>query len=254
MPAPRVAYLDLDGTVTRDGSLFHGEDGVTLDAARALARLIDAGVELVPASGRNVRQLRETARILGARTFIAELGSAVAYDGGKRVVQSLPGAPDAKGLRAEIGEALLDAFPSLEWHTPWSEMRDFTLLLRGRGVDAGKVREWLKGKDTSVPLACIDNGEIAEDGTHAFHVLPQGVDKAAGIAADRRERGLDRDACVSFGDSWGDVEMAREVTRHYWVGGTRFAKGDDVPGNVTLTRRAYGNGLLEAVDALLGPA
>lgn len=247
----RVAYLDLDGTLTRDGSVFHGEGGVTLDGALALARLHDAGVEIVPCSGRTVAQLSEVARLLGSRTFIAELGSVVAYDGGRRTVPSLPGAPDADALsRTGVAEAVMREF-GLEWHDPWHLRRSFTLLMRGK-ADAAEVRAFLHERYPQLSLTFLDNGRIMEDGTHAYHLLPAGVDKGAAIARDREERGLPREACVSFGDSESDLAMAPHVVRHYWIGGPETLPSGATR-NVTRSRSRFGEGLLESVSDALEP-
>lgn len=247
---PRVAFLDLDGTVTRDGSLFRGETAVTLDAALAIARLHEKQVEIVPCSGRTVGELRPTARLLGAKAFIAEMGSAIALEGGSSVLRVMPDAPDANALRETgVAEALFKQFP-LEWHTPWSETREHTLLFRGR-VDLVPVRAFLAEFFPRMDLDVIDNGEIDDEGTRAYHVVPRGIGKRAAAQRFLDVRRVPRDLAVSFGDSTGDLEMAEAVARHYWVGG-RAVEG--LAENVRVVPRKYGEGLLAAVsDALERP-
>lgn len=248
---PLVAFIDLDGTVTRDGSLFRGSSPVTLDAALALARLHEKQVEIVPCSGRTVGELRPTARLLGARAFIAELGSAIALEGGTSVLRVMPEAPDANALReAGVAEAVFKQFP-LEWHTPWSETREHTLLLRGR-VDVAPVRAFLAEVFPKLDLDVIDNGEVDDEGTRAYHVVPRGMGKHVAVQRFLDVRRLQRDVAVSFGDSAGDLAMASAVARHYWVGG-RAAEG--LAENVRVVEKRYGEGLLQAVmDVLERPA
>jgi hypothetical protein len=81
--AIRALYTDLDGTLLGPrGSLLAREDGgVTTAASSAVASLHRAGVSIVPVSGRTVPQMREAARILGADSFLAEMGAFVVVRG-----------------------------------------------------------------------------------------------------------------------------------------------------------------------------
>src|SRR5690625_6541164 len=82
-PAIRVVYTDLDGTMLGPaGSLLTGPDGSpSLAAAQALVKAADAGLSVVPVSGRQADLLWHDARILGLDSGIAEAGSVIIRDG-----------------------------------------------------------------------------------------------------------------------------------------------------------------------------
>src|SRR4051812_27503410 len=82
-PAVDVLYVDLDGTLLGpSGSILEGVGGApTLDGVRALEACRDAGVEVVPMSGRTRRAMAEIARLLGLGSYVCELGACVVLDG-----------------------------------------------------------------------------------------------------------------------------------------------------------------------------
>ncbi|MBA2529358.1 MAG: HAD hydrolase family protein, partial [Euzebyales bacterium] len=69
LPPARVVYTDLDGTLLGPGgSLLTGPDGrPSARAATALVRAAEAGLTVVPVSGRRRQQLVNDARLLGLR-------------------------------------------------------------------------------------------------------------------------------------------------------------------------------------------
>lgn len=221
--------------------MFHGADGLTLDGARAIHRLHEAGVTIVIASGRTVVQLREMARLLGAQDFIAELGSVIVR--GRTEQRAYPSdvwggvrSPQAQAVLKQV----LGSFP-VEPHEPWFSMREHSLLLRGSPGQADKMRAFLQ---TVAPgLTAIDNGEI-EDGNHAYHVLPEIVSKRHAIEEDLKARGLGPQDAVAFGDSEGDRAMGEVVNTMYHLGGQDGARIKGVP-------RRFATGLLEAVHMAL---
>lgn len=211
----RIAYLDLDGTLTRDGSMLHGARGPTLAGARALLALHEARVEIVPTTGRTLVQAREVARTIGARSCIAELGCVILRDGEMETTYDAatwPGPRSPTGRTLAAACARVGATP----YEPWFSMRDHTLLLRGA---PGLAQELAAVVSRAVPAAtAIDNGEV-EHGLHAYHVLPRGVSKETAIARDLVARGLSREDAVAFGDSEEDRRMARAVGTMYHLGG-----------------------------------
>lgn len=241
--APRIAYLDLDGTLTLEGSMFHGARGLSLAGARAIHALHEAGVRIVPASGRTVLQLREVARLLGTRDFIAELGSVLVREGAEEVAYDASG---WDGPHGERGRALLASLrrlhPEVEAYEPWHGLRRHTLLLRGPPGLGGALREAAAAAAPGV--TAIDNGEV-ERGLHAYHVLPAEVSKEHAVRRDLAGRGLRREDAVAFGDSEGDRALARAVGTFYHVGGP---DGDGIVGVST----PYCDGLEEAVLRCLG--
>lgn len=240
--APRIAYLDLDGTLTNEGSMLHGGRGPTLDGARALLALHEANVAIVPASGRTVMQLREVARLLGSRDFIAELGSVVVRGGVEHVAYD---AAEWPGTHSPLGARLVETLRAefaVEPYEPWFSLRRHTVLLRGPpGLGA---RLAARAAEVAPGVTAIDNGEV-EKGLHAYHVLPAVVSKEHAIRLDLEARGLSREDAVAFGDSEGDRSMARAVGTMYHLGGKDGERIVGVP-------ERFAEGLLRAVKSALG--
>jgi phosphoglycolate phosphatase len=249
---PRVVYTDVDGTLTGPGaSLFAGRDGVTVRAAQAVAELHRAGIDLVPVSGRTASQLTETARLLGARDFIAELGGVTGYDHGAELVRAFdPGSGDPPFeaiARSGAGALLLEAF-DLRPHAPWAFAgRECTMLLRGQ-VDTEEALRFL-ARSGHADLDLQDNGEI-EGGDHVYHLLPRGIGKAPAIAAHLSRRRFGPERAVLVGDSPSDVAAAGSVAAVFLVANGAWAAGD-APANVVVTDAAFGDGFAEAVLRLL---
>jgi hydroxymethylpyrimidine pyrophosphatase-like HAD family hydrolase len=265
---PKVLYADLDGTLFGPGgSLFAAADGsVTGRPAEALAALHREGIALMPVSGRTVRQMRETARLLGTRDFIAELGGITCYDLEAEVIRA-PGGSFARGGRpfealGDSGAAglLLEAFPGrIEPHAPWGfEDRETSMLFRGH-VDLAEVRALLKRSGYGW-VDVQDNGIVSRrfpgletDEVHLYHLAPKGVDKASAVRADLIRRGLRGQDAVAVGDSAADAALAPLVAAVFIVAnGRRALDGVPLSENVYVVEGAYGDGFAEAVMAIVG--
>lgn len=265
----RTVYTDLDGTLLGPGgSLFSHPDGPTGEPAAAVAALARAGVELVPLSGRTVEQTREVARVLGSPAFVAELGGVIVdrRDGVETVVR-LTGAFDGPGAPAEAihrtGAAglLLEAFGGrLEAHLPWSHLpRDVSVLLRGnvpvddaRTVLARAGFGWLDVVDNGIIPGGVERFPALElapgQPVRAYHLVPDGVSKRSAVAADRRRRGVAREACIAVGDSASDADVAAEVGAVFLVAnGAPAVDGLPLAPNVHLVARSHGLGFVDAV-------
>jgi len=241
----RCVYTDLDGTLLgRGASLFRdGEGAFSLLGARALEACFRADVEVVPVSGRTRAMLHEDCRLLGLSSYVYELGGGMSIDG-----EDAPLAGDGSYERiAESGapQALFERFPGrLEYHAPWHEGRSVTHLLRGL-VDLGEANALLPDD-----LQLVDNGVISPKPTlgdlpeppHAYHLLPRGVSKGAGVAAHSRARGYAREECVAVGDSPEDLGMAEHVGRFFLVANAKVSDP-----RAETTEAGYGEGFYEAV-------
>jgi len=139
----KVVYTDLDGTMLgRNGSFLHTPEGhATTDAVAALLAAMEAGIDVVPASGRALPGLVTDARILGLSTVIAEMGALIAYEHGQVIVENFGPTPEGdRPVRHMERSGAIDLLLSryegdLEYHAPWHTMRDCTQLFRGR-IDA----------------------------------------------------------------------------------------------------------------------
>jgi len=262
----RVVYTDLDGTMMGPGGCFFRDvsGDFTLRPARALLETLRRGVDVVPVSGRSGSQMRESARLLGLRNYIAELGVELVYDLGERVVFNAGGfAGRCEDLYRAIQETgapdfLLRRYRGrLEYHTPWSEWRDCTPLFRGL-VDLEEANRLLEERFPGLVL--VDNGvlprtsptlEVPE--VHAYHLVPRGVSKERAVAEDMRRRGFERSEAVAVGDSEADLAFAGVVGVFFLVRNGLYANPGMIPrlremDNVVVTEGLLNLGWAEAVE------
>jgi hydroxymethylpyrimidine pyrophosphatase-like HAD family hydrolase len=244
--AVRVVYTDLDGTMLgRGGAFTRSPDGSpSVSPAAALVGAHEAGIDVVPCSGRMYRGLISDGRILGLATVIADMGAVLCYETGRELVFNLgayvgAGTPVDAMERAGIIEMLLHRFSGrIELHTPWAANREYTQLFRGR-LDVDDANDALSrsGQDW---LELVDNGKLSaayldlpEGEAHVYHLLPRGVSKGSAIALDQQRRSLDPGECVAIGDALADLEIASEVAALVLV-------RDAVEKHPELARRALG--------------
>jgi len=266
----RCVYTDLDGTLLgRGGSLFRdAEGGFSLMQARALEACDRAGVEVVIMSGRREPQVHEDARLIGQASYIYEAGCAIVIDGEATLLTGELAPTEEETIydqieRRGIPELLFGRFEGrLEYHSPWHAGRVHSHLFRGK-LDVAEANALLAehGHDD---LRLLDNGAIGRsmpgvEVTHAYHLVPRAVSKAAAVSAHLRARGHDPRECIAVGDSIEDLEVAPAVGRFFVVANgperdpeLRAAIGGHE--NVTVTEGRMGDGFYEAiVSTLMGP-
>ena len=269
IPRPRVVFVDLDGTLLgAGGSLFVMPDGRrSLDAARAVVDVLEAGIDLVPTSGRSRRGMLEPVRLLGARSYIAELGAVIVEQVLPEEI-AIPNYGQASGMaspylemaRSGAGAYLMDRFRGhLEPHTPWTRYRrDATMLFRGF-LDAAEATAALADAGYRW-LRLHDNGwlrraspTLAAERLRAYHLTPRGVDKGSAAAVYLRRRGIPPSRAVAIGDSPADLGIAPEVAAVLIVANGADAIGDEAARveNARRTTAGFGEGFAEAVAALL---
>src|SRR3954470_8132783 len=261
-------YTDLDGTLLGQGaSLFRDADGAfSLAQARGLEACHRAGAEVVIMSGRREPQVHEAARLMGQTSYIYVAGCAFAIDG-ETTLMTGEMAPDESGTIYEQIEArgipklLFEHFEGrLEYHSPWHHGRVLSHLFRGK-VDVEEANRLL-GERGDDDLRLLDNGAIGremptvEGRTHAYHLVPRQVSKAAAVAAHARARGYDPRECIAVGDSIEDLEVAAAVGRFFLVAnGPERDPGlrAEISGwdNATVTDGSMGDGFYEAVVSSL---
>jgi len=256
LPPVQVLYTDLDGTlVGSEGSLLSTVTGApTARAAQGLVAARQAGVTVVPVSGRRHAQLAWDCRLLGLADFVAETGTVICRDGEVQrwwgdAPKELTGTPREALRETGALQALLDAFDGeLRIYDPYDDGRIGEYLLIGQ-VDVRQANELLAG--SGAPWAhLIDNGaSTGWPGRHAraYHLLPRGTGKARAVAEDLRLRGLSPGVAMACGDSMEDWTMAACVGTYVQVANGHGALGGNafgVPGAMT-------EGFADAVDALL---
>lgn len=258
--ATRIVYSDLDGTmVGPGGSFFRAADGAsTLEPARALVELHNAGVTLVLVSGRTAAQLVEACRIFGADGFVGELGAVIGWDRGRRVEVlrgALPAGLDGPPIRAIEATGVVDELFArhrgrLGYHAPWHEDHQADVMLRGR-IDVSATQAWLAAQGLDW-LRLHDNGELPRTGgEHVYHLMPDRLSKGLGVTRDLGRRGLPPADAVAVGDSASDLDMAAHVGRMWLVANGASALAAHPTANVRLAEGAVGLGWAQAVRAAL---
>jgi hydroxymethylpyrimidine pyrophosphatase-like HAD family hydrolase len=264
----RCVYTDLDGTLLgRNGSLFRDSEGAfSMLQARMLEACDRAGVEVVIKSGRREGSVVEDAKLMGLRSYIAEVGTVVMIDGERtELVGDIE--PDPGKSLAEtwvdrgIADELFRHFEGrLEWHTPWHRQRHLSLLFRGK-IDTDEANRLL-AEHGHQGVRVIDNGAIfapmegIEGPAHAYHLLPEGASKARAVGFHMQVRGYAPEDCIAIGDSVEDLEVSQVVGRFFVPanGPERDpALRDAIAGrpNVTVTEGRTGDGVYEAVVSTL---
>ena len=275
----QVIYTDLDGTLFGHGGtlLVDGYGHPSTRAADALVEIAKAGIEVVPVTGRSDFQMIEVVRLCGLQHFIAESGAIVSWWTGadRKEEYVLPtwdeemlGGRSPFEVMKDLGvdQMLFEAFAGqLEHHDPWHEPRKVTDVLRGR-IDLARAQELL---DTlPLPFEISENGAInpkrhtldapAEgcDGQiHAYHTVPAGVSKAAGIAVDLKRRGLAREQALMIGDSLSDLECAPSVAVALMVDNARRSRSVvdaiDIFDNVAFVKGRMGDGWVDMARLVL---
>lgn len=267
----RVIYTDIDGTMVGPlGCFFRDSDyELTLRPARALVGALARNVDVMLVSGRHKAQLRESARLLGVMNYVAELGTELVYNLGTEVVMNTGGLVPTGGsvyetiLETGVVDLLLDTYPGrIEMHTPWSEERDCTPLLRGL-VDLAEVEGLFKGKGLD-RFELLDNGVIPRKSptldvpeTRAYHLVPRGVSKDQAVLKDQEHRGIPKGCTVAIGDAEADLPFA-EVTGAFFMVRNGLDNNPHLAGriesaeNVFITEERMGLGWAEVVETLLG--
>jgi hydroxymethylpyrimidine pyrophosphatase-like HAD family hydrolase len=266
----RALYVDLDATLLGPGGalLRDAGGGFSLDGVRALQACHRAGAEVVLMSGRRKAQVMEDARLFGQESYIFEAGSCLVLDGEEHWLTGdlMPGEAGTIHDQIEAMGApalLLEHYEGrLEYHDPWHRNREVSHLFRGL-VDAAEADALLAEHGCGV-LRLVDNGGVhrrsprlvALDEVRAYHLVPRGASKAAGVARHMRARDLDRRDVIAVGDSREDLETATHVGTFWFVANAverdptlgHAAAGRD---NVRVADASYGGGVYEAVVTTL---
>lgn len=266
----RVIYTDLDGTMMGPlGCFFRDSEWkLTLRPARALLSGHARNVDIMLVSGRHKSQLRETARLLGCMNYVAELGTELIYNLGTEVIMNIGDLEVTCGsvyqtiLETGVVDLLLTSYPRrLEMHSPWSEERDCTPLMRGL-VDLDDVHRLLveRGFDS---YELVDNGVIPRrsptldvEQTRAYHLVPKGVSKDQAVLKDQEHRGIPRLATVAVGDAVADMRFSSAVGAFFMVrngldNNPHLAREIDETENIFVTEGMMGDGWAEVVETLL---
>jgi len=263
----KVIYTDMDGTLTDpEGCIFTAPSGkLTLIPIEAVFHVLQKKIDVVIVSGRTHSQLRENARILGFKNFIAESGCEIVYDLGKKVIYNIGDIKIEKGksprqIIEESGavELLFSRFPGkIRYYYPWAdEVRNNVILVGNIPV---KDANLLLKEHGFSNLRLNDNGKVPPEkdfpAPHCYHLIPSATSKRSAVARDKKIRRLKREQLVGIGESVEDVEIADEVGVYFVVknglennpGLSEIIKKKE---NVFVLDKAMGLGWAQAIQIL----
>jgi hydroxymethylpyrimidine pyrophosphatase-like HAD family hydrolase len=267
----RCVYLDLDGTLLGpDSSLLRGGDGrFSTLGVRALEACARAGVEVVLYSGRKQSSVFESARLIGANSYIFELGCGLVLDGELEwLTGGVVPSPERGTIYAQIEASgapglLLERYGDrFEYHTPWAVGREVSHLFRGL-VDLDEVHAMFAGTGLGW-LRLVDNGVVSEHAgrfpgvpvVHAYHLIPAAASKARAVARHMQARAYSPADCIAVGDSREDMETAA-VVGTFWLVANALDQdptlASEISGRagVRVASESHGAGVYEAVVSTL---
>jgi hydroxymethylpyrimidine pyrophosphatase-like HAD family hydrolase len=211
---------------------------------------------VVAVSGRRAATLEQDARLLGLDGAIAEVGTIIIRDGEHHVrwgecPRDLGPTPRAALERVGALEVLFEEFDlHLRQYRPWDAGREGGYLLHGL-VDVAQADELLVRADIGW-ATLVDNGSTdgweGRDDVRAYHLVARGTGKAAALAEDLAQRGLQPAQAMAIGDSLEDQTMAGAVGTYVLVGNAHGTTGDN---RFRVTGR-NGEGVAQALQACLG--
>ncbi|MFG1920287.1 HAD family hydrolase [Cryptosporangium sp. NPDC048952] len=219
---PKLVALDLDGTVVN-----YGPAGTqpSLAVAAAVGRVIDAGVPVVVATGRAVRDAVETAVALGIHGVeLVCTNGAVVYDAEVDEIThrvTVDVAPAAAALAARIPDAVFaaerdpDGFLTTDgFHREFTlgrqEVVDLATLVSEPVVRLVCVRPgWDVAQMAVIAQEVLDPAQYSWDlGFSAWlDVQAAGVSKATGTAMVCADLGVDAADVLAIGDGTNDIEL-----------------------------------------------
>lgn len=266
----KVIYTDLDGTLLNDqGCLVKDVNGkYYVEVVKLLGRVAKRNWDLVLVSGRNRVQLRYNAQLLGARNYIAELGSELVYNLGEKVFVTF----DIKKYNYDItncGKDLINIinifrenFPhKIDSNLDWSKDRAYNALFFGE-IDIDDANRVLE-KNGYEGLSLVDNGfsklvklDLDVKTLHIYNLIPRGIDKSTAIKLDKKLRNFTAENCIALGDSAEDLKMAKEV-KFFFLMNDAIEKDQGIlkslPGfkNVFVAKQKMNRGWVEIISYLL---
>ena len=235
----KMIVCDLDGT------LLAGKSNIPEENIAALRRAMDAGVQVVIASGRMIEATVPIAEKIGVNGPLSLFNGAMAYDyQSDRILcgTTIPHAAILPVIEAlEARGTYVQAFPGrgyyMEKKNHWTDYYENKINVLGTEVGM-PLSQWLK---TDVfKLLCLDEpGELdkiirefsplfpevtfVKSGETHLEVVATGVDKASGMADISRLTGIAPEEMIAFGDEMNDLPMLKYV-------GTGYAMENAVPG------------------------
>lgn len=251
-------------------SLLRGGDGrFSLLGVRALEACSRAGAEVVLYSGRRQGSVFEASRLIGATSYVFELGCGLVVDGELEwLTNGLEPSSSAGSIYDQIEATgapalLLSHFAGqLEYHTPWALGREVSHLFRG-SVDLSEASALLADAGLGW-LRLVDNGVVRAEAeqmpglpiVRAYHLIPAASSKARAVARHMQARGYAPEDCIAVGDSREDLDTADAVGT-FWLVANALERDPELQSEaapragVRIADAGYGAGVYEAVVTTL---
>lgn len=225
----KALLTDIDGTITDHTRR------ISTVAIHEIRKLVDQGVEVVPASGNTACFMDALCRLAGTGgTFIGENG------GVYRIGHT--------GMLHVHGDqsAAIRAFGTLEEYCHrkgiplelYSRQYRFSDIAFARTIPAREVEAAVKGH----PVRVLDTG-------FAIHLQPLGISKGTAFLELAKDMGLEPGDFMAIGDSVNDVEMLA-------LAGLGVAVANSHPeakaAAAYVSEKEYGDGFVEAVRKFSG--
>ena len=279
----KYVFSDADGTMLTGAKATVRSDGTpSAELVQVLVELQQAGVQVVPTSGRNRSMLFEDARILGLPGWIAEMGGLLCtrqssqpewcyFTGEMEYDPASVRTPHDWICETGVIDEILEHWPGdIEtYHDNYVgfEYREVTVAMRGRVPD-DEIQQVLDS--FPLPLYVADNGYVSKmngsttmvdvdmdhpQDVHTYHIMPRGLTKGTGIAEYMRLKGWNRDEVLGAGDSPADCEIAEACGLFLFMSNglshpmaeVELARYD----NAVVSRLPSTDGWVEAMRALL---
>jgi len=235
----KMIVTDLDGTLLAGKSILPEEN------IRALRRAMEAGIQVVIASGRMIEATTPIAEKIGVNAPLSLFNGAMVYDHKSDRILAGTVVPRATAVRIleelEARGVYVQAFPGrgfyMEKKNHWTDYYENKISVSGTEVGM-KLSKWLK---TDVyKLLCL--GEPAElariidefapmfpeatfvkSGETHLEIIARGVDKASGLKDISAITGVSPEEMMAFGDEMNDLPMLKYA-------GVGYAMDNAVPG------------------------
>jgi len=215
-----------------DGTLTDRRRRISTAAVEAIRTLVDAGIEVVLASGNTVCFMDGLCRMIGTDgTIIGENGGVCrrGYKGSLHIAGD-------REICLEAFEVLHDHFAGqgidLELLSAQYRFADVALA---RNIDPDEARAVLR--DHHLPVRVLDTG-------FAVHIQAPGVSKETAMRKLAVDMGLSLDDMIAVGDSENDIEMLRAAGV-----GVAVQNAPELTRSAAdwVSKSAYGDGFVEAV-------
>jgi phosphoglycolate phosphatase (TIGR01487 family) len=215
-----------------DGTLTDRRRRINTAAVDAVRTLVDAGIEVVLASGNTVCFMDGLCKMVGTDgTIIGENGGV--YRRGFPGTLHIPGNQTAC---LEAFEVLRDYFAGkgIELELYGAQYR-FADVAFARNIDVDEARRVIQ--DRQLPVRLLDTG-------FAVHLQTPGVNKGTALVELAREMGLSPAEMMAIGDSENDIEMLEVAGVGVAV---RNAPARTRSAADWVSEGSYGDGFVEAI-------